>query len=884
MSEAIIIDLILNGKPAKLELKDVDKLMNAIYGGSNRVTDSMSKWGNVVTGFNQGLEATKKLFNVISQPLKDAGQFEQYEAQLRVMLGSASLAKKRLQELVEFAATTPFELPEVVDLGLKLQSIGKYSKEMMRDLGDLAAASGKSIEQVFNAYAKLATGQIGEAKNMFRDVLISDDDWKKALNEKGLAATAENMMQVFSDVISQKGFSGMMDEQSKTLNGMVSNFQDALGQLSTEAGEKILPIAKDILDILIPAINGVRENMDDIIPIIKTVALITAAWTVAIYGAEAALKAKAIATALASNATAIFNKVLAANPILLVVAGLVTAIALLDQFTSVLDTSTDKLKDNIKQQQKEISSRRELLDEQIKNIETRKKEAIGLGESTEELRKYDDKIQELIKSKKELARTESLLKIQETAVTYAESLTDNLMNLWGWTEKLGFELDTTEKRLANSQMSIMMDQTRSLESRLLYVDELLKKASGREVVYLTNYKTALLAMQTLEIETSIESNKATGKRVETVSLLKDEIKNLTLELEATALTDKKRIAYLQQEITLRKEKVNLITSGTKAGKPDKTEKVSFDIEPLDDSDITGINEGVMQRIAASQKLNQAKVDFFNQEKERNQELAFQNELKLDSGDELINREIEALLTRSSILDDLRNAETEADYQKYLHDLELHEQKMALIEAEEQAREQKALAGVQAGQAEYRGLENIHKSIMALVVKTIKAYAAEAAAAEIKKVIATAMIPFPFDVILAGAAGLAVEAMFDPLMPKFERGAVNIGGLRHSQGGVLAEIEQGESVINRTGTRNNAGLLSKMNQGAIYNELSPGMVMAMERSFSGGASFPTEGFDKIVGAINNQTNRLEALERRIDFNYDGFDSGYDNFKKKRDYTG
>jgi len=55
------------------------------------------------------------------------------------------------------------------------------------------------------------------------------------------------------------------------------------------------------------------------------------------------------------------------------------------------------------------------------------------------------------------------------------------------------------------------------------------------------------------------------------------------------------------------------------------------------------------------------------------------------------------------------------------------------------------------------------------------------------------------------------------IPKFAKGEVNIEGKSHSQGGILAEIEGGESVINKSATSNSENLLTAINNGLITDK-------------------------------------------------------------------
>ncbi|HQP04411.1 MAG TPA: hypothetical protein PLP11_07390, partial [Bacteroidales bacterium] len=133
-----------------------------------------------------------------------------------------------------------------------LQAIGRYSRENLVNLGDLAAASGKPLEQVMSAYAKLATGQRGEAVNMFRDLLISSEDWAKATG-KGIkangemVASTEEMIAALPAILKAKGFIGMMGEQSKTTAGQLSNLKDSAFQLQAAFGENMQRDVKQLV-------------------------------------------------------------------------------------------------------------------------------------------------------------------------------------------------------------------------------------------------------------------------------------------------------------------------------------------------------------------------------------------------------------------------------------------------------------------------------------------------------------------------------------------------------------------------------------------------------------------------------------------------------------
>lgn len=199
-----------------------------------------------------------------------AAQVEGYKIALTTMLGTQDEANKRLAEYQDIAAKTPFELPQVVEAGNQLQALGRYSRENIEMLGDLAAASGKPIEQAMDAFAKMATGQRGEAVQQFRQLLISDDDWMKYTGKVKIASngnreftgTTEDMVRVLPQILKAKGFAGMMVAQSKSVAGGISNMKDSFFQLQAAIGERFTPEVKTATGMLTEFLTATKKLVE----------------------------------------------------------------------------------------------------------------------------------------------------------------------------------------------------------------------------------------------------------------------------------------------------------------------------------------------------------------------------------------------------------------------------------------------------------------------------------------------------------------------------------------------------------------------------------------------------------------------------------------------
>ena len=185
--------------------RSVDNLNKGSKNGADDAGSAWSKTNSVLRGtalIAAGVVAVRMGYNLSKDAVMAAAQLEKYNVTLKTMLGSTSAARDRMEEYLDVAKKTPFELSQVVESGNQLQAIGRYSRENLEMLGDLAAASGKPMEQVMNAFAKMATNQRGEAINMFRDLLISDEDWIKATGK--VKFTTEQMIKALPKIMKEK--------------------------------------------------------------------------------------------------------------------------------------------------------------------------------------------------------------------------------------------------------------------------------------------------------------------------------------------------------------------------------------------------------------------------------------------------------------------------------------------------------------------------------------------------------------------------------------------------------------------------------------------------------------------------------------------------------
>jgi tape measure domain-containing protein len=243
--------------------------LEAIEQRTENTTRFMKEMGLVGTAALAGLGLATKKF------LSDAGELEQQTIAFETMLGSAEDAKDMLEDLSDFAQRTPFELQGIRGTAKQLMAMGIESDKViptLKALGDVSAGVSVDLGRVAYNYGqvKTQTKLTGvELKDFMRagipllgalaDVLgVTENEIKEMVSagEVGFPVVEE----AFKRMTSEGGqFANLMDKQSKSLNGQISNLQDNMTKLSEVIGTALLPIAKQVTDKLINVAGAISD-------------------------------------------------------------------------------------------------------------------------------------------------------------------------------------------------------------------------------------------------------------------------------------------------------------------------------------------------------------------------------------------------------------------------------------------------------------------------------------------------------------------------------------------------------------------------------------------------------------------------------------------------
>lgn len=251
----------------------------------NGLNTSVGKTSNAMKYLKRSvLAAGVALGGLGAAGIKAASDYQQAMIAFTKMLGSAEKATTFVKELQDFAAATPFELPQLLQGSKKLMAFGFEASQvipMLTAIGD--AASGLSLGSEGIDRLTLAIGQMsakgkvsgGELRQLAEAgipaVQYLADAYNKTtaeildMSEKGAIPAAQGVAILIEGMSkgskNAMGFAGMMEAQSKTMAGLLSTFKDTVRNSFVNGFNKYVPGISDVFAKVIPKVEGFMNSL-----------------------------------------------------------------------------------------------------------------------------------------------------------------------------------------------------------------------------------------------------------------------------------------------------------------------------------------------------------------------------------------------------------------------------------------------------------------------------------------------------------------------------------------------------------------------------------------------------------------------------------------------
>ena len=347
--EPVRIEFLMVDKLSARLDKAVDKMeqMTGKTAQANRQMQELDKSGLSLQKTIGRLASAFAMKELVSKIATVRGEFQQLEVAFKTMLGSAEQADALMRQLTQTAATTPFGLEDVAQGAKQLLAYGleaeKVNETLIR-LGDIAAglsvplndlvylygttmAQGRLYTQDLNQFTGRGIPMIGELAKQFG---VAESKVKE-LVEAGKVGFPE-VQKVIESLTDEGGkFGGLMEAQSKTITGQISNIEDAISMMFNELGQQ----SEGVINTTLSGISYVIEHYERFGRILLGLVATYGVYRTAVMTVAAA---KSWATAaemlhynwllLVEKAQKMLNATMLANPYVLVatlIAGVVAA-------------------------------------------------------------------------------------------------------------------------------------------------------------------------------------------------------------------------------------------------------------------------------------------------------------------------------------------------------------------------------------------------------------------------------------------------------------------------------------------------------------------------------------------------------------------------------
>lgn len=223
--------------------------------------------------------------NLLTSIVQVRGQFQQLEIAFETMLGSKSKAHELMQQMEETAAKTPFDLDGVANGAKQLLAYGesadKVNDTLVRlgniayglslPLNDIVYLYGTTMVQgrLYAADVRQFTGRgIPLVKELAKMYGVTADEINNMVSAGKIGFP--DVQKVINKLTDEGGqFYNLMEKQSKSLTGMISNLGDTWDQVQDHLGEQ----NQDLFAGAINAAGYFLEHLESILKMVKAVAI-----------------------------------------------------------------------------------------------------------------------------------------------------------------------------------------------------------------------------------------------------------------------------------------------------------------------------------------------------------------------------------------------------------------------------------------------------------------------------------------------------------------------------------------------------------------------------------------------------------------------------------
>lgn len=348
-------------------------IQNAVHQTAKMVEKDGNSIDDVISNIQNSMNIAIGGWSIgkfVNQMMQVRGQFQQTEMAFKTMLQSEEKADALMKQLIRTAAVTPFGVEDVTEGAKQLLAFNVAAEDVNKTLiglGDVAAGMGLNLKDLVMLYGttiakgKMDTMDLYQFLN--RGIPIADEiakvmglDVTNAIKEvqkqiKAGKVTSDIFIQAMQSMTAEGSkFGGLMEAQSKTITGQISNIEDAIEQMFNDLGKS----QEGVINTGLGVVSTLVENWETVGKAVMVAVTAYGAYKAVVITLAAIEKARiALNTAVrfielakaVSNATQamrVFNLACKTNILGFVVGTVLSAIVALELFGNSAEDATTK--------------------------------------------------------------------------------------------------------------------------------------------------------------------------------------------------------------------------------------------------------------------------------------------------------------------------------------------------------------------------------------------------------------------------------------------------------------------------------------------------------------------------------------------------------------
>lgn len=348
-------------------------IQNAVHQTAERVEKDGKSIDDVISNIQNSMNIAIGGWSIgkfVNQMMQVRGQFQQTEMAFKTMLQSEEKADALMKQMIHTAAITPFGVEDVTEGAKQLLAFNVAAEDVNKTLiglGDVAAGMGLNLKDLVMLYGttiakgKMDTMDLYQFLN--RGIPIADEiakvmglDVTNAIKEvqkqiKAGKVTSDVFIQAMQSMTAEGSkFGGLMEAQSKTITGQISNIEDAIEQMFNELGKS----QEGVINTGLGVVSTLVENWETVGKVLMTVVAAYGAYKAAVIAMIAISKAQvawesakaflslAKSITSAKDAMALFNLVSSSNVLGLVLGAVAAGVTMFNLFGNSAEDAATK--------------------------------------------------------------------------------------------------------------------------------------------------------------------------------------------------------------------------------------------------------------------------------------------------------------------------------------------------------------------------------------------------------------------------------------------------------------------------------------------------------------------------------------------------------------